>query len=103
MLLDSVSRFSRFKSVRSSAADWQRVSRSFSNALLMIRSSSAGTSGFSPHRSYRRSIQYGFEHHCGRIASKRKCSGTHLVQNHTEREQVSAGVEFLASNCSGDI
>src|SRR5450759_4799517 len=42
-----VSRFSRFKSARSSAADWQRMSRSFSRALLMIRSSSAGTSGFS--------------------------------------------------------
>ena len=32
---DVVSRFSRFKSARSSAADWQRMSRSFSNALLM--------------------------------------------------------------------
>ena len=38
---DSVSRFSRLRSARSSAADWQRISRSFSNALLMIRSSSA--------------------------------------------------------------
>jgi hypothetical protein len=49
---DSVSRFSRLRSARSSAADWQRISRSFSSALLTIRFSSAGTSGFKSNRSY---------------------------------------------------
>src|SRR5687767_11507917 len=43
---ESVSRRKRFKSARSSAADWQRTSRSFSKDLLMIRSNSAGNSGF---------------------------------------------------------
>src|SRR5579864_3858366 len=40
-----VSRLSRFKSARISAALWERTSRSFSRALLMVRSRSAGTSG----------------------------------------------------------
>src|SRR5215472_18785092 len=40
-----VSRLRRFRSARISAALWQRTSRSFSSALLMIRSSSGGTSG----------------------------------------------------------
>jgi hypothetical protein len=44
---DSVSRFSLFKSARTSAALWQRRSRFFSSPLLMIRSSSAGSPGFS--------------------------------------------------------
>ena len=42
---DSLSRFSRFKSARTSAACWYRTSRSFSRALAMIRSSSSGTCG----------------------------------------------------------
>ena len=42
---DSVSRFRRFRSALSSAADWQRTSRSFSWALWMISSSSSGVSG----------------------------------------------------------
>jgi len=33
-----------------------------------------------------------------RVAPKWQRSGTHLVQNHTEREQVGASIEFLASN-----
>src|SRR3984957_12815533 len=41
-----VSRLSRFKSAHISVALWNRTSRSFSKALLMIRSNSAGTSGF---------------------------------------------------------
>src|SRR5215469_1531549 len=40
------SRFRRFKSARISAALWQRTSRSFSRALLIIRSNSDGISGF---------------------------------------------------------
>ena len=43
---ESVSRFSRCSSARISDACWYRSSRSFSSARLMIRSSSAGTSGF---------------------------------------------------------
>src|SRR5215469_1869838 len=46
VLPDSNSRFSRLRSARSSAALWQRNSRSFWSALLMIRSNSVGTSGF---------------------------------------------------------
>jgi hypothetical protein len=42
---DSVSRFRRFRSALSSAADWQRASRPFSWALWMISSSSSGVSG----------------------------------------------------------
>ena len=42
----SVSRFRRLRSALSSAADWQRISRSFSRALLMTSSSFAGTPGF---------------------------------------------------------
>src|SRR5262249_39708316 len=42
---DVVSRCRRFRSARNSAALWQRTSRSFSKALLMMRSNSAGTSG----------------------------------------------------------
>src|SRR5437762_1227450 len=44
-LPELVSRLSLFRSARISAALWQRTSRSFSNALLMVRSRSAGTSG----------------------------------------------------------
>src|SRR5574341_640180 len=43
---ESISRFSRFKSARISEAVWYRTSRSFSSALLMIRSSSGLSSGF---------------------------------------------------------
>ena len=42
----SVSRFRRLRSALSSAADWQRTSRSFSSALLITSSSLAGTPGF---------------------------------------------------------
>src|SRR5947209_5978442 len=45
-LPELVSRFRRFRSARISAALWQRTSRSFSRALLMVRSRSAGISGF---------------------------------------------------------
>src|SRR4051812_9381024 len=37
-LPELVSRFSRFRSARISAALWQRTSRSFSSALLIVRS-----------------------------------------------------------------
>ena len=43
---ESISLVSRFKSARSSAAVWQRSSRSFSRAVLMISSSLAGRPGF---------------------------------------------------------
>ena len=41
-----VSRSRRLRSALSSAADWQRVSRSFSSALSMTSSSLGGTPGF---------------------------------------------------------
>src|ERR1700690_3213718 len=44
---ESSERFNRFRSARISAAVWQRMSRSFSVALLMISSSLTGTSGLS--------------------------------------------------------
>src|SRR5713226_7669142 len=44
--LESVSRFKRFRSARSSAALWYRSSESFSSDLLMTRSNSSGDSGF---------------------------------------------------------
>ena len=47
VLPDSVSRRKRLRSVSISAAERYRRSQSFSSALLMIRSSSAGRSGFS--------------------------------------------------------
>src|SRR5256885_3338883 len=40
-----ISRFRRFRSARISAALWQRTSRSFSRALLIILSRSRGSSG----------------------------------------------------------
>src|SRR5205807_1783833 len=43
--LPELSRFSRFKSARSSLALWQRRSRSFSRAVLMISSSFSGNVG----------------------------------------------------------
>src|SRR5260370_7971964 len=43
---ESVSRCSRFRSARSSAATWYRTSRSFSNALFSMRSNSTGRLGF---------------------------------------------------------
>ena len=43
---DCESRLRRFKSARSSAAVWQRSSRSFSRAVLMISSSLPGRPGF---------------------------------------------------------
>src|SRR6202142_315786 len=44
---ESSERFNRFRSARISAAVWQRISRSFSVALLIISSSLTGTSAFS--------------------------------------------------------
>src|SRR5579863_3668926 len=43
---ESSERLNRLRSARSSAADWQRISRSFSRALLMISSSLGGSPGF---------------------------------------------------------
>src|ERR1700690_3188503 len=43
---ESSERWSRFRSARISAAVWQRISRSFSSALLMMSSSFCGRSGF---------------------------------------------------------
>ena len=40
-------RCNRFRSARSSAADWQRSSRSFSSVLLSVSSNSTGNSGLS--------------------------------------------------------
>src|SRR5215813_7006161 len=40
---ESIERFKRFRSARISAAVWQRMSRSFSIALLMISSSLGGS------------------------------------------------------------
>ena len=42
---ESMERLRRLRSARSSAAVWQRMSRSFSKDLLMISSSFVGTSG----------------------------------------------------------
>ena len=47
LFAESESRFRRFRSVFSSAALWYRRSRSFSRAVLTMRSSSAGSSGLS--------------------------------------------------------
>src|SRR6202049_4149048 len=44
---ESIERFCRFRSARSSAAVWQRKSRSFSKALLIVSSSFTGSSGLS--------------------------------------------------------
>src|SRR5260221_4942791 len=55
------SRRRRLRSARSSAADWQRRSRSFSSPLLMMRSSSAGAAGL------RRAVAGGVR---GRMQSK---------------------------------
>jgi hypothetical protein len=44
---ESVSRFNRFKSARSSAALWQRNSRSFSKALFKMTSNCGGNPGLS--------------------------------------------------------
>ena len=45
VLPESISRFKRLRSTAISEALWQRNFRSFSNALLTIRSSSSGNSG----------------------------------------------------------
>lgn len=45
-LAESISRFSRWRSARSSGALWYRSLQSFSSALLIIRSSSGDISGF---------------------------------------------------------
>ena len=42
---ETESRFSRFRSANKSFAVWYRISRSFSNDLLMIRSNSVDMSG----------------------------------------------------------
>jgi hypothetical protein len=47
LLAESESRFRRFRSVFRSAMLWYRRSRSFSRAVLTMRSSSAGSSGLS--------------------------------------------------------
>ena len=61
---------SRFRSERISAADWQRKSRSFSRALLMIRSSSAGKSGFK--RAAGAGVRFKMESKISAVVSPRK-------------------------------
>ena len=95
--VDSLSRFSRCRSVRISAALWYRRSRSFSSALSIIRSNSAGMSGFS------RTAGVGVP---SRIALKitaelsprnGKHARRHLVQDRAEGKQIAARVQFLGA------
>jgi hypothetical protein len=71
---DSVSRFSRFRSARISAAPCYRSSRSFSNALLMMCSSSAGKSGFSRTVDVGAASRMAFEDDRRTLASERQCA-----------------------------
>jgi hypothetical protein len=80
---DSVSRFRRLRSALTSAADWQRTLRSFSKALVMMRSSSAGTSGL------RRTGATGARsrmalNQCRSVAAEGQRSSAHLIENCAE-------------------
>ena len=64
----------------------------------MISSSFGGMSGFSRTADVGVPIQNGFEDHPRTFAAERQRPGRHLVQHRAEREQVGAGIEFLASH-----
>ena len=71
--------------------------RSFSSALLMIASSSAGTSGFSPTGTVGGAVQDRVEDRRRGRATERQRARRHLVQHDAEREEVGARVELLAA------
>ena len=52
--------------------------------------------GIQAHGRYRSSVQHGIEDHPGGIPAERECSSSHLVQQHAEREQIRARIEFPA-------
>ena len=64
----------------------------------MIRSSSAGTSGFKPHGSNRCPIQDGLENDSCAFTPERQYTRRHLVEHCPEREKVGTGVQFLSAH-----
>ena len=103
LLPDSISRFNRFRSALSSAALWHRSSRSFSSALLMIRSNSGGISGFK--RTEATGLRFRIASKITADVSPRKGSEPVVISYSTapnENKSVRAS-SSLPRACSGDM
>lgn len=92
---ESRSRFSRARSVRSSAALWYRRLRSFSIAFRRIGSSPAGSSGFSRSGDTGVSSSIRLENHGCALAPERQRSCRHLIKHCAERKQVTPRIQLL--------
>src|SRR5580704_19344265 len=49
----------------------------------------------------RSSVQYGLEDDARSVSAERQRTGGHLVEHHSERKKIGAGIEFLAANLLG--
>ena len=67
----------------------------------MMRSSSAGKSGFSRTGETGGTIQNRIENYCRGIAAERQRPGRHLIENAAKREEVGARVQFFAARLLG--
>ena len=67
----------------------------------MMRSSSAGISGFSASGGDRRAIQDRFENYAGGFAAEGQRAGGHFVEHDAEGKKIGARVEFLGANLFG--
>ena len=94
---ESIDRFTRFRSARISAAVWQRMSRSFSSALLMVSSSFTGSSGISRVGAVGVRLRIASRDDRRSLSPKRQHSGRHFVKHHSKREKIGASVQFLAA------
>ena len=102
-LLGSVSRFSRFRSARTSAADWQRTSRSFSSALWMISSSLGGVAGLI--RTGGTGARFRIESNIASfVAPGNGSTPVHISYSTTPKENRSVRASnSLPRTCSGDM
>src|SRR5216684_2405834 len=93
---ESIDRFNRFRSARNSAAVWQRRSRSFSKALLIVSSSFTGSSGLSRVAVVGARLRIASVI-TAEVSPRNGYSGCHFVKHHPKREQIGSPVQFLPS------
>ena len=81
-----MSRFKRFRSARSSAALWQRSSRSFSRALFRMVSSWGGRPGFNWDDGVGTLFRIASKMTAEVVPEKRLSPGRHFIEHDAERE-----------------
>ena len=94
-------RLRRLRSARSSAAVWQRMSRSFSRALLMISSSLGGSSGTRRMAAVGWRLRIASVIDGGSFSAEGQNAGGHFVEHDAEGKKIGAAVEFFAAQLLG--